>query len=238
MVVETVAVQMNFALGGCRASLDDGRHQRLGVGEELLRAERPLAEGSMRTIPVLSTRNSTLPALMSWTALATSARPVFGFGMRPRGPRTLPSRPTTFIMLRGRDHRLEIEPATLDLLGEFVAADVLGTSILGFLDLLAAGENQHPRSFLAGSMRQRDRAANHLVGMLRVDAEAHGDLDRLVELGVGRFARDADGVGQSYERLSTLSAAWVSSFRGCSRQSLLAALNPGLRCPSSGRFLR
>src|SRR5690348_18294412 len=39
------------------------------------------------TIPALSTRNSTLPALDSLTALATSnvTVPVFGFGIRPRG---------------------------------------------------------------------------------------------------------------------------------------------------------
>src|SRR5436305_3411772 len=51
-------------------------------------------------MPVLSTRNSTLPALISLTAFAMSAVtvPVFGFGMRPRGPRTLPSLPTARIM--------------------------------------------------------------------------------------------------------------------------------------------
>src|SRR5262249_34864128 len=44
-------------------------------------------------IPVLSTRNSTLPALISCTAFAMSVVtvPVFGFGIRPRGPSTLPS---------------------------------------------------------------------------------------------------------------------------------------------------
>src|SRR6516225_1462363 len=47
-------------------------------------------------IPVLSTRNSTLPALTSFTALATSTVtvPVLGLGINPRGPRTLPSLPT------------------------------------------------------------------------------------------------------------------------------------------------
>src|SRR5947199_3932556 len=51
-------------------------------------------------IPVLSTRNSTLPALTSLTALATSivTVPVLGFGIRPRGPRTLPRRPTPRII--------------------------------------------------------------------------------------------------------------------------------------------
>src|SRR5450759_2742131 len=43
-------------------------------------------------MPVLSTRNSTLPALISLMALTTSTVtvPVFGFGIRPRGPSTLP----------------------------------------------------------------------------------------------------------------------------------------------------
>ena len=51
-------------------------------------------------IPVLSTRNYTLPALISLTAFAMSGVtvPVFGFGMRPRGPSTLPSLPTARIM--------------------------------------------------------------------------------------------------------------------------------------------
>src|SRR5216684_8029761 len=51
-------------------------------------------------MPVLSTRNSTFPALMSLTALpmSTDTVPVFGFGMRPRGPSTFPSFPTARIM--------------------------------------------------------------------------------------------------------------------------------------------
>ena len=49
---------------------------------------------------VLSTRYSTLPALISFTALPTSkvTVPVLGLGMRPRGPRTFPSFPTDLIM--------------------------------------------------------------------------------------------------------------------------------------------
>src|SRR5450432_1996044 len=51
-------------------------------------------------MPVLSTRNSTLPALISLIALATSTVtvPVLGFGIRPRGPSTLPSLPTERII--------------------------------------------------------------------------------------------------------------------------------------------
>src|SRR5271157_3148002 len=51
-------------------------------------------------MPVLSTRNSTLPAFTSLTARTTSnvTVPVLGLGISPRGPSTLPSRPTDFIM--------------------------------------------------------------------------------------------------------------------------------------------
>src|ERR1041384_2647318 len=51
-------------------------------------------------MPVLSTRNSTLPALISLIALATSTVtvPVLGLGIRPRGPSTLPSFPTERII--------------------------------------------------------------------------------------------------------------------------------------------
>src|SRR5688572_8375434 len=50
-------------------------------------------------LPALSILNSTRPALTSRTALAVSSVtvPVFGLGMRPRGPRTLPSLRTSLI---------------------------------------------------------------------------------------------------------------------------------------------
>src|SRR5690606_29166005 len=38
---------------------------------------------------------------------------------------------------------------------------------------------------LAGAAREHDRAADDLVGMTRIDAQADGDLDRFIELGVG-----------------------------------------------------
>src|SRR5690606_34231055 len=57
----------------------------------------PIPEWMM---PCFSTRNSTWPPLASLTACATFGVtvPSFGFGIRPLGPSTLPSRPTTPIM--------------------------------------------------------------------------------------------------------------------------------------------
>jgi hypothetical protein len=39
------------------------------------------------------------------------------------------------------------------------------------------------RGRLAGALGQRDDAADHLVGVARIDAEVQRDFDRLVELG-------------------------------------------------------
>src|SRR5206468_2541974 len=47
-------------------------------------------------MPLLSTRNSILPAFSSFTAFVTSivTVPALGFGISPRGPRILPSAPS------------------------------------------------------------------------------------------------------------------------------------------------
>src|SRR5262249_22511434 len=42
------------------------------------------------------------------------------------------------------------------------------------------------------AVRQGDDAANHLVGMTRIDAEIHRDLDRLVELRLGALLHELD----------------------------------------------
>src|SRR3712207_8353492 len=49
---------------------------------------------------------------------------------------------------------------------------------LRLLGLRAAGEDGDAHA-LAGAVRQADHAAHHLVGVARINAEIHGDLDRL-----------------------------------------------------------
>jgi len=46
---------------------------------------------------------------------------------------------------------------------------------------------------------QHDRAAHHLVGLLGVDAELHGDVDRLVELGSGAVLDDGQRISQGVQ---------------------------------------
>jgi hypothetical protein len=54
---------------------------------------------TMCRLACLSTRKLIFPPLMSWIALVTSGVtvPVFGFGIRPRGPRMRAIRPTLAI---------------------------------------------------------------------------------------------------------------------------------------------
>ena len=55
---------------------------------------------------------------------------------------------------------------------------------LGLLGLVALGEDRDAHR-LAGAVGQLHDAAHHLVRMARIDAQVHGDLDGLVELGLG-----------------------------------------------------
>ncbi len=115
--------------------------------------------------------------------MSTVTVPVFGFGIRPRGPSTLPSLPTARIMSGRRNHGVEIHEAALDLVDQLLAADHVGARFGRFLLLLAAGDRQHALA-LAEAVRKDDRAAHHLVRVLGIDAEAERHVHRLVELGV------------------------------------------------------
>ena len=84
-------------------------------------------------------------------------------------------------MLSGRRERdVELEPAGLDLLDEVLAADLVGAGAQRLLRLVPLREDGDPDD-LAGAVRQDDRAADHLVGVARIDAEPEVRLDRRVE---------------------------------------------------------
>ena len=120
--------------------------------------------------------------------------PAFGFGIRPRRPRILPSLPTMPIVSGVGEGDVELEPARLDLLHEVLGADLVGSRAERLLGLLALGEHRDA-DHLAGAVRKDDRAANHLVGVPRIDAEAQVSLDRRVELDGRRLLDERRGLG-------------------------------------------
>src|SRR3569623_487072 len=84
--------------------------------------------------------------------------------------------------VRRGDQRGELEPVLLgDLLDVLVAAGVVGARIERFLGLVRLRDDEHALG-LAGATGHHDRAADHLVGVLRVDAETNRRIDRLVPL--------------------------------------------------------
>src|SRR5450631_1740566 len=99
MVEQTVALLTYLPLATAGFALITAAI-RLAAFSTSLSAEKLILPTGAWMMPVLSTRNSTLPALISWIALTTSTVtvPVFGLGIRPRGPSTLPSLPTERIM--------------------------------------------------------------------------------------------------------------------------------------------
>jgi hypothetical protein len=102
--------------------------------------------------------------------------------------------------VRRRDDGVEVQPAAGDLLDELVGADVVGAGLTGGLGPVAGREDQHPGG-LAGAVRKVDRAAHHLVCLAGVDTEAHGDVDRGVELGAARLLGERHGAEGGVDRV-------------------------------------
>jgi hypothetical protein len=143
----------------------------------------PMPEWMM---PAFSTRNSTWPPLAALTASVTLGRD--GAELRVRhqalGAEHLTEAADDAHHVGRRDHAVEVDGAALDGLHQVLGADHVGAGRVRFLGLAAAGEHGDAH-VLAGAGGQRDDAADHLVGVARIDAEVQRDLDRLVELGGG-----------------------------------------------------
>ena len=107
--------------------------------------------------------------------------PVFGFGIRPRGPSTRPSRPTTPIWSGVAIATSKSIVAALDLRREVGGADHVRAGLLRLARLVALGEDGDAH-LAAGAVREHQRPAKLLVGVPDVQAEAEVRLDGLVEL--------------------------------------------------------
>ncbi len=86
----------------------------------------------------------------------------------------MPRRPTDFIMSGVAIRRVKIGPAfLLDLLDQIFAADNVRACCFRVLQAIARSDHGNLLG-LAQAVRQNDRAANHLVCVARIDAEAQG----------------------------------------------------------------
>ena len=136
-------------------------------------------------MPAFSTRNSTRPALSSLDRLRDVGGDRTDLRVRHQAARTEDAADLTDLHhhVRRRDEGVELEPVLLgDLLDVLVRAREVGACFEGFLRLVGLRDDEDALG-LAGTGGHHDRAADHLVGVLRVDAEANRRVDRLVPLG-------------------------------------------------------
>ena len=133
-------------------------------------------------MPPLSTLNSTRPRLDLADGAVEVERDRAGLGVgHQAAPAEDAAEPADLAHHVGRRERdVELQPAGLDLLDEVLAADLVGAGAERLLALVALGEHRDADD-LARAVRQHDRAADHLVGVAGVDAQAEVRLDRRVE---------------------------------------------------------
>ena len=171
------------ALGGARLQSQDLVHRGEVVLRQLLGGEGRLADDEVQVgVPVHPELD--LAALDVGHRLGDVDGHRAGLRVRHQAARTEgPAQPADLAhQVRGGHDGVEVEVAAGHLLDQLVGTDLVGTGVAGRLGPVTGGEDQHPRR-LAGAVGQVDRAADHLVGLARVDAEPHRDVDGLVELG-------------------------------------------------------
>ena len=204
-----------LALGARRLGLDDRVDQRVEIRAQVCGREARLADAAWM-MPAFSTRNSTWPPLAALTASATFivTVPSFGFGIRPLGPSTLPRRPTMPIMSGVAMQRSKsiVPPWTISIRSS--APTTSAPASRGLVGLGALGEHADADR-LAGALGQGDDAADHLVGVARIDAQVQRDLDRLVELGGGVGLHQRDRLIDAVQLLA-VDRRWRGSSPSCS----------------------
>ncbi len=189
-----------------RALLDSSWHSRthlsctrplIGIGLQTLDVldERLYILGQLRCIKAQLANNRMdnarrvvaelhLPALYSCTTFATSGVtvPARGDGIRPRGPSTCPSGPTRPIMSGDAMQASKSVQPSLIFLARSSWPTSSAPASLAAVCQIALGKH-HDALRPANAMRQDNRTADDLIGLLGIDPQPHRDFDRLVELG-------------------------------------------------------
>eukprot|EP01137_Pigoraptor_chileana_P018573 Opistho-2@78299 len=187
------------ALAGRRLGLDQSVDQRSEVALQLVVVERATADRAVDDAGLVDAELdlASLGVLDSGGDVRRHGANL-GVGHQATRAEDLTERTDDAHGIGGSDHDVERHVASLDHRSQIVHADDVGAGGLGFFSLGALGEHGDALG-LAGTVRQHDSTANHLVRLLRVDAQLHGHVDRFVELGGGGILDDDDGVSQGVQ---------------------------------------
>ena len=82
---------------------------------------------------------------------------------------------------RHSDDDIDISPATFDLLNILIETSIVSTSCLSSLFLIWCTQSKHANC-LTSSVRQRHHAANHLVSLTGINAQANIHIYRSIKL--------------------------------------------------------
>src|SRR5665213_549360 len=190
------------ALGAGRPRLLHGIGERPNVGDQRLLVEARLADTGLDDARLLG-------AELDGTALGVLDRggDVVGnradLGVGHEAPRTehLTETADQLHHVRCGDALVEVDRAALYFFDQIFCTDDVGTGLRRLFRLGAPGEDRHAlRPARAG--RQRDNTTDHLIRMARIDAEVHGDLDRLIELRLGALPDHLHGLDERIELLA------------------------------------
>src|SRR5260370_14823600 len=163
-----------LALGGRRLRLDDAHDDCHRIVDQLLRIERQLADGNVN-------QGGLVRAELDLTSLDLLDRgrhvrgdgPGFRIGHETRGPEHLAETTDRAHHVTPGDQGVKRRPAfLLNLLDQLFAAEELSAGCLGVANLVARGDDGNDLG-LAEAVRKDDPAADHLVGVLGRNPDAH-----------------------------------------------------------------
>ena len=113
--------------------------------------------------------------------MSTDTVPVFGFGIRPRGPSTLPRRPTARIMSGvATTASKSIQPPMI--FSTTSSPPTMSAPASCASRCFSPPAIASTRLVLPEAVRQHDGAAHHLIRVLGIDTEPKRQLDGFVEL--------------------------------------------------------
>ena len=92
--------------------------------------------------------------------------PVFGFGIKPLGPKTLPKAPNFTHTLRHGNNYINISPSTFDFVDILIKTNIISSSIFASSSL--SGYTKAKTLHLFQYREEEILSSNHLVGFSRI----------------------------------------------------------------------
>src|ERR1700722_15138761 len=176
-----------LALGGCGLGFDHGSDYGVSVFRDMRGFKLDLADGAVHDSGFIDAELDLAGfGLLDRFGHIEGDRAGFRIGHQAARTENLSQLSGGLHHVGRGDDRVVVCPAAHDFRNHVVPTDKVRAGFLRFANFFAAGNDQNTNG-LAKTVRKNYRPANHLFGMLRIDAQVDGQLHRFVELGVMRL---------------------------------------------------